>query len=50
MNDLDEKLTNMPVTMLIDHINFTTQDEATRCRLLLAAVLLRLEAMKKEVR
>lgn len=36
----------IPVRAFIDWVNFESQDEARRCRLLLAEVLLRLEKLE----
>lgn len=36
----------MKAQQFIDHVNFTTTNEAKRCRILLAEVLLRLEKLQ----
>lgn len=44
MNDsMDEILLNTSAKALITYVNHFTQDEAKRCRILLGALLLRME-------
>lgn len=47
-DDLDRILTNTSAKGLIEFINSFTEDEPKRCRLLLAALILRMERGDKK--
>lgn len=39
----------LPAQQFIDHVNFWHQDEAQRCRILLAELLLRVESLQNGI-